>query len=157
MNNLPLLPLLPKLENAACKDYEFPDLFFPAAPRFEERNLAFAQAICNNCVEAKKCLEFALEQDIRHGIWAGTTPQMRQNMKVGITATSIHPQTVADRIRSLHAKGKSPRQIAFLLNQDHSYVMLALSRKSRNKGEIQSTVTTENFLDDSSSSSGSAS
>lgn len=156
MNPFQMLPLLPKLSEAACKDYAFPNLFFPEGKKELERNLPFAKAICGGCIEAQGCLQFALEQNISHGIWAGTTPEMRQNMKAGITATSIHPQTVADRIRELHKKGKSPRQIASLLNQETSYVMLALSRKSRNKGEIQLQTTPENLLDDSSSSSESA-
>lgn len=156
MNSFALLPLLPQLSEALCKEYAFPNVFFPEGRKGLERKVAIAKAICDGCVEAKACLQFALEQDIQHGIWAGTTPEMRKNMKAGNTAKPIHMQTVADRIRELDKKGKSPRQIASLLKKDHSYVVLALSRKSRTKGEIQLQTTTKNLSDDSSSSSGSA-
>lgn len=156
MSIFSIIPLLPKLENAACKDYEFPDLFFPIGKKREAKNLPNAQAICNLCSEATRCLEFALEQKIEHGIWAGTTPDMRARMKPAVVKKSINPLTVADRIRELNQKGKSPQQIASLLNQDISYVHLALSRKSKNKGEIQLPTTTKKSLEDSYSSSESA-
>jgi hypothetical protein len=156
MNSFALLPLLPQLSDALCKKYAFPDVFFPEGRKNLERKVAAAKAICDGCVEAKACLDFALVHDIQHGIWAGTTPEMRKNMQVEKIAIPTHPQTVADRIRELNKKGKSPRQIALLLKQDHAYVMLALSRRSRNKGEIQLQTTTENLLDDSSPLSESA-
>jgi hypothetical protein len=152
MNSFAMLPLLPKLSEAACKDYQFPDLFFPEGKKQEADRLKFVQAICNGCVERKECLEFALEQNIVHGIWAGTTPEMRKNMKVSPSSQYFEPST-ADRIRELTNKGKSPQQIARLLSVETSYVKLALTRTTRNKGEIQSQITTRNLLDDSSSSS----
>jgi len=155
MNSFAMLPLLPKLSEAACKDYQFPDLFFPDGKKQEADRLNFVQAICNGCVERKDCLEFALEQNIVHGIWAGTTPEMRKNMKVSPSSQYFEPST-ADRIRELTNKGKSPQQIARLLSVETSYVKLALTRTTRNKGEIQSQTTTRNLLDDSSSSSESA-
>jgi len=155
MNSFALLPLLPKLSEAACKDYQFPDLFFPTGKAEEARSLPFAQLICNGCIERKECLEFALEQQIPHGIWAGTTPDMRKLIKVTPKGPTM-AITVADRIRELSNKGKSPQQIAGLLNVETSYVKLALSRSAKNKGEIQLLTTTKNLLDESFSSWGSA-
>ena len=146
---------MPKLSEAACRDYAFPDLFFPDSKKQEAKSLPFAQAICEGCIERKECLEFALEQKITHGIWAGTTPDMRKNMKAVKKSQSMEP-TVADRIRELSIKGKSPQQIAGLLSIETSYVRLALTRTAKNKGEIQLLNTTENLLEDSSSSSESA-
>jgi hypothetical protein len=150
-----MLPTLPKLPEAACRDYKFPDLFFPDSRHEEARSLPFAQKICNGCIERKECLEFALEQQIPHGIWAGTTPEMRKQLMVKTKAPRT-ASNVAERIRDLSDKGKSPRQIAGLLSVELSYVKLALSRTARTKGEIQLLNTTENLLDESSSSSESA-
>jgi len=155
MNPLFFLPLLPKLTNAACKDYAFPDLFFPVGKKQEAKSLPFAQAICGGCIERKECLEFALEQQIPHGIWAGTTPEMRKNMQMPPKGPAL-TATNADRIRELTDKGKSPQQIAGLLSVEVSYVKLALTRTAKNKGEIQLLNTTKNSLDGSSSSSVSA-
>jgi len=156
MSIFSIIPLIPQLENAACRDYAFPDLFFPNGKDQEKVNLPFAKAICGSCIEKTRCLEFALEQNIPHGIWAGTTPDMRAHMKPTLRQKQIQSLTVADRIRELFQEGKSPRQIAALLNQDVAYVNLAISRKAKNKGEIQLSLTTENLSDDLFSSSESA-
>jgi WhiB family redox-sensing transcriptional regulator len=156
MSIFSIIPLIPQLENAACRDYAFPDLFFPVGRKQEELNLPFAKAICDSCIEATRCLQFALEQKIEHGIWAGTTPDVRSRMKPNTSKKSITTLTVADRIRELFQEGKSPRQIASLLNQDVAYVNLAISRRAKNKGEIQSRHITENLSDDLFSSSESA-
>ena len=150
-----MLPTLPKLPEAACRDYQFPNVFFPESKKQEADCLPFVQSICNGCIERKECLEFALEQQIPHGIWAGTTPEMRKQMKVKVKAPRI-ASNVAERVRELSDKGKSPRQIAGLLSVELSYVKLALSRTARTKGEIQLLNTTENLLEESSSSSESA-
>jgi hypothetical protein len=155
MNSFAMLPLLPKLSEAACREYAFPDVFFPDGKKDEADRLPFLQAICGGCIERKECLEFALEQNIVHGIWAGTTPEMRKNMKVSPSGQYFELST-ADRIRELTNKGKSPQQIARLLSVETSYVKLALTRTTRNKGEIQSQTTTKNLSDGSSSSSESA-
>lgn len=144
MNSFAMLPLLPKLSEAACKEYQFPDLFFPEGKKQEADRLPFVQAICNGCIEREECLEFALEQNIIHGIWAGTTPLMRKQMRERPRGRAMEV-TVADRIRELTAKGKSPQHIARLLGVETSYVKLAMTRTTRNKGEIQSQTTTENL------------
>jgi WhiB family redox-sensing transcriptional regulator len=156
MSIFSIIPLIPQLENAACRDYAFPDLFFPVGKKQEEVNLPYAKAICSSCVEASRCLEFALEQKIEDGIWAGTTPDMRSRMKPIARKKQINALTVADRIRELFQEGKSPQQIALLLNQEVAYVNLAISRKSKFKGEIQLSDTTKNLSDGLFSSSESA-
>lgn len=155
MNPFSIFPLLPKLSEAACRDYAFPDLFFPDSKKDEARSLPFTQLICGGCIERKECLEFALEQKIPYGIWAGTTPEMRKNMKVVPKSLAIST-TVADRIRELFNKGKSPQHIAALLSVETAYVRLALSRTAKNKGDIQLLSTPENLLTGSSLSSESA-
>jgi hypothetical protein len=150
-----MLPILPKLPNAACREYEFPNVFFPESKKQEADCLPFVQSICGGCIERKECLEFALDQQIPHGIWAGTTPTMRKLIRDDPKAAGF-ATSVAARIRNLSNKGKSPQQIAVLLSIQVAYVNLALSRTAKNKGEIQLLITTKNLLDESSLSSESA-
>ncbi len=65
-------------ERAACLD-EDPELFFPdgVTPRYA-RQIAAAVEVCEACPVSADCLEFALEQQMNTGIWAGTTPDQRK-------------------------------------------------------------------------------
>ena len=65
-------------ERAACLD-EDPELFFPdgVTPRYA-RQIAAAVDVCRSCAVAEDCLEFALDQQLNTGIWAGTTPDQRK-------------------------------------------------------------------------------
>lgn len=60
--------------SAACANVD-PELFFPdAGGRGSVRK---ARIICQGCPVAKQCLEFALESNIRFGIFGGLTPSER--------------------------------------------------------------------------------
>ena len=69
-----LIPVKPKWhEAAACKDYEC-ELFFP----LYVRDATPALRICGMCPVRPECLAWALDKDIRHGVWGGTTEQERE-------------------------------------------------------------------------------
>lgn len=59
-----------------------PDLFFPvsATGRALEQ-IAKAKAICAGCRVRQVCLDFACMHDVAHGIWGGTTPEDRQQIR----------------------------------------------------------------------------
>jgi WhiB family transcriptional regulator, redox-sensing transcriptional regulator len=60
-----------------------PDLFFPISSTGRAlRQIAKAKSICAACPVRQPCLEFALEYDLRHGIWGGTTPEDRQTQRL---------------------------------------------------------------------------
>ena len=131
---VPNLPLLPK---ASCKNYKFPDLFFPTGRAEEKKVLPLAQAICAGCPERKECLDYALQEQIPYGIWAGTTPAMR-----GITVKkekSFLAKKRAEKIRNLSKLGRTSIEIARILNLSQGYVNVIL-KKNRSKliGENQS-------------------
>lgn len=131
---VPTLPLLPK---AACKDYEFPELFFPDSRAKEKKILPLAQAICAGCVERKECLAYALEQEIPHGIWAGTTPAMRGFKNE--SKRSFLEVNRAEKIRSLHRSGRTSKEIAEILGIGLTYVNVIINRyKAKLEGENQS-------------------
>jgi hypothetical protein len=136
MNFFEFYPSLPKLKDALCRDYEFPDLFFPTGRVAEAKSLPLAQAICAGCSERKECLEYALNEEIPYGIWAGTTPEMR-----GITVEKRKRQrlnrNIAEEIRELHKKGRTQQEIAKQLKVQRNYVTRTLKR-AKLEGESQS-------------------
>ena len=70
-------------EAGACAQLD-PDLFFPISSTGPAREqIAKAKAICGECPVRRPCLEFALDHDLVHGIWGGTTPQDRQARRRG--------------------------------------------------------------------------
>lgn len=63
---------------AACAHAD-PDLFFPISSTGRAlRQISEAKAICAGCPVRQACLEFALEHDLKHGIWGGTAPEDRR-------------------------------------------------------------------------------
>lgn len=77
MRNLPIALTLPQLPEAACKRYSSPDIFFPGTKKETDTWLPIIKSICETCIEAVPCLEYALKHQIDYGIWAGTTPEER--------------------------------------------------------------------------------
>ena len=77
MRNLQFYSTLPLLPDAACRGYASPEIFFPVTQEEIETCLPIVRATCNACVEKEPCLEYALSQQINHGIWAGKTPKER--------------------------------------------------------------------------------
>ena len=76
-----LLNRMPKLEGALCNTADIdPNLWFPESkPEWiaARKNLT---PICAECPVKINCLEFALENFIFEGMWAGTTPMERRNI-----------------------------------------------------------------------------
>ena len=137
MNAFEFYPTLPKLPNALCRNYEFPNLFFPDSKAEEARSLPLAQAICAGCPERKECLEYALNEQIPHGIWAGTTPAMR-----GFAPNSqrkLFADNVARNIRQLYHQGRTHQEIAEICRVEMNYVTRVIRRlNAKLEGESQS-------------------
>lgn len=129
-------PDLPSLPKAACRDVAISHLFFPESKKEEAERLPIARAICAGCLERKECLDYALREQIPHGIWAGTTPAQRgfgqgcRNRKTGRVNR-------AEAVRSLHSFGRLPREIAATMNIELSYVTQVLKRAAKLEGESQ--------------------
>jgi WhiB family redox-sensing transcriptional regulator len=62
-----------------------PDLFFledtPEAKPINHMKLAEARSICSQCRVQKECLDFAIQNNIKSGVWAGTTPLQRKVLR----------------------------------------------------------------------------
>ena len=66
------------MKDAACRDHEDPDLWFPGADR---DNTLLAKAICAECPVQIDCLTYARTERIDHGIWGGLTPAERRKIR----------------------------------------------------------------------------
>ena len=67
------------MDDAACNGMDG-TLFFP--DRGENNKLASAKAICARCLVKDECLDFALDNDIYHGVWGGMSGVERQRIRV---------------------------------------------------------------------------
>lgn len=154
MKYFDFIPLLPQLPLARCRDVENPDMFFPESRAEERKSLQAIRAMCDGCIERKECLDYALQQQIPYGIWAGFTWEQRRRMIVK-TRQQSPIISRAHKIRELSAEGVQPKEIAKVLNLELSYVTQVLAiAKAKLEGEIQSQLTDEKPGEESPSSSG---
>jgi WhiB family redox-sensing transcriptional regulator len=63
------------MSDGACVD-EDPDLWFPEKGKPTE-----AKLICACCQVRDRCLDYAIEHNEVHGIWAGTTEKDRRRIR----------------------------------------------------------------------------
>ena len=64
------------MQHGACIG-EDPDLFFPA----RGGDFQAAKAICADCPVRVTCLTYALQEDIRFGVWGGKSQRERRKMR----------------------------------------------------------------------------
>jgi WhiB family redox-sensing transcriptional regulator len=63
----------------ACLSVD-PDIFFPED--YDDRRITLeAKAICNICPLNADCLTYAVKDASLDGIWGGTTPRERKNIR----------------------------------------------------------------------------
>ncbi len=67
---------------AACRG-ELTELFFMDIEEISINHIKMreARAICDRCQVKKECLDFAVINDINYGVWAGTTPTQRKEIR----------------------------------------------------------------------------
>jgi WhiB family redox-sensing transcriptional regulator len=63
---------------ARCAEID-PDLMFPP----KGGNVAYAKRVCASCEVSAQCLEYALANTERFGIWGGTTERQRRVILAG--------------------------------------------------------------------------
>lgn len=69
-------PKVPWTEHALCRGAD-PDLFFPTRHSDSDSEGAAAKAVCAECPVAVDCLEYALANNEKYGIWGGMTVRER--------------------------------------------------------------------------------
>ena len=66
-------------EEAKCRGVD-PDLFYPK--RGDNYSVSQARLICNKCNIEDECLQYALDNNEKFGIWGGTSPRQRGKIKL---------------------------------------------------------------------------
>lgn len=66
-------------DGGACSVRDVPLFFAPDGEGEAEREIreAKARALCGSCLVRAKCLEYALRNSIRYGIWGGLNGEER--------------------------------------------------------------------------------
>jgi WhiB family transcriptional regulator, redox-sensing transcriptional regulator len=68
------------MSQGACHTQD-PDLFFPiSATGPSTAQIDRALAVCHRCHVQDDCLDYALSNGVRHGIWGGHTEEERLRM-----------------------------------------------------------------------------
>lgn len=62
---------------AACRDIEDPNIFFPG----QREGGAEAKLVCAGCPARKACLEFAITNGEKFGIWGGMSEKQRNKIR----------------------------------------------------------------------------
>jgi WhiB family redox-sensing transcriptional regulator len=68
-------------EQAECLEVD-PELFFPLTVSGPSTwQTAAAVEVCNRCAVRTKCLDWALANDVHHGVWGGVSEEQRRAMR----------------------------------------------------------------------------
>lgn len=68
------------LADAACEDVA-PEIFFPSSSASASFNVPEARRICRSCPVRMQCLEYALANNERWGVWGGLTERERRRLR----------------------------------------------------------------------------
>ena len=72
---------IPQFDNANCLTVGDPELFFyNGKEKGAKAQIEAAKRVCENCVEKLRCLEFALDNEIKEGIWGGLSESERRRI-----------------------------------------------------------------------------
>ncbi len=154
MNFFEFIPIIPNLPRAKCKEIEDANIFFPESRAQERTSLPAIRKMCDGCIERKECLDYALDNEIPYGIWAGFTPEQRKRM-LNARYADAPRANYAEKVRVMFGSGCTPKEIAAALHLEHSYVTTVLKRAGvKLEGEIQSQLTDEKRGGESPLSSG---
>lgn len=80
----------PWMAYAKCADLD-PEVFFPGP----NGDTATPKAVCHDCPVRLACLEHAIANDERHGIWGGTTIHERRRIRRQRGLSKIRLRAVA--------------------------------------------------------------
>jgi WhiB family redox-sensing transcriptional regulator len=117
----------PKFEFALCAESDNPDLWFPDSREDRKRDIPKAKKLCRDCVHRIECLEFALENDLREGVWGGLSERERSLLAPRRKNRNKDNQSGARGYR-MRQQGKSLEEIGFILNLKPESVSVAIAK-----------------------------
>lgn len=82
-------------DDAACREIAV-ELFFPPA----EQESEVAKSVCAECTVRQPCLEFALAEGERFGIWGGLTSQERRSVAAKRRKARLAGATTSEAVPS---------------------------------------------------------
>ena len=82
-------------DDAACREIAV-ELFFPPA----EQESEVAKSVCAECTVRQPCLEFALAEGERFGIWGGLTSQERRSVAAKRRKARLAGATASEAVPS---------------------------------------------------------
>jgi WhiB family redox-sensing transcriptional regulator len=114
-------------EQALCREVD-PELFFPE----KGGNVRQGLMICQRCPVAVPCLDAAIDNDERFGIWGGATDEdrklIRQTRAPRIPDRSVSVARRRESVKNLRASGLSLDEIARELGITSALVAKDLER-----------------------------
>lgn len=63
---------------AKCRNFDVEE-FFPGTGV----NINHLREFCGGCPVARECVDYAVKYFLDHGVWGGTSPQERQEIRMG--------------------------------------------------------------------------
>lgn len=120
------------MDDAACARVD-PDLFFPE--RGERTDLA--KAVCFGCPVREECLEYALANNEKHGVWGGLSERQRRTLRSkrghahgGRQLLEVTDPRRVEQVLAMHAQGHSCREIGRQLDLNNTTVSKVIRRSA---------------------------
>lgn len=66
-------------KKGACSG-EDPNIYVPPEKQGTKDTIHYDKTICDGCIVRKECLDYALANHPKYGLWSGTTPKQRDKM-----------------------------------------------------------------------------
>lgn len=115
------------------------DSFFPE----KGKNAVTAKSICAKCLVREECLEYALRNEERFGIWGGKTERERKMILDGSAATQERAKASQDAyLARLREELGSNELVAQQTGSTPRKVACAVNRHKRRVAEIQADTDT---------------
>lgn len=115
---------------AACANSDT-EKFFPHRDGVDAAMVvAKAQLCCATCTVRKECLEFALTNKLKYGIWGGVTPRNRRGLELedAEKASAMTATSILKNLRKIKADDPI-RRLSLMLNLDLSETRALLAKE----------------------------
>jgi hypothetical protein len=122
---------------AACANSDT-DKFFPARGGVDAFMIvARAQLCCATCTVRKECLEFALTNKLKYGIWGGVTPRNRRGLEVedAEKASAMSATVILKNLRKVKVDDPM-KKLSLMLNLDLADTRALIAKEKAHTGHL---------------------
>lgn len=123
--------------NAYCANSDT-EKFFPHRDGVDAAMIvAQAQLCCASCTVRKECLEFALTNKLKYGIWGGVTPRNRRGLEVEDSkrASAMSATVILKNLRKVKVDDPM-KQLSLILNLDLEETRSLLAKEKAQTGHL---------------------